>query len=72
MKANRIILCLKDDNKVIQYTSRNLSMTGKNLYFNDLKTDKINIVPLDQIDRIDVFFINVDPFTKEPLMPSSD
>ena len=47
-------------------------MTGKNLYFNDLKTDKINIVPLDQIDRIDVFFINVDPFTKEPLMPSTD
>ena len=71
MKANRIILCMTD-NTVRQHTAKSMSMTGKNLYFNDLKTDKINIVPLDQIDRIDVFFIDVDPFTKEPLMPSED
>lgn len=71
MKANRIILCLKD-NTVQQHTTKGLSMTGKNLYFSDLKTYKLNIIPLDQIDRIDVFHIDVDPFTKEPLMPSTD
>ena len=71
MKANRIILCLKD-NEVRQFTAKNLHMTGRALYFNDLQNDKTYNVPLDQIDRIDVLHIDVDPFTKEPLMPSED
>ena len=71
MKANRIILCLKD-NKVRQHTAKNFHMNGKGIYFNDLNDDKIYNIPLDQIDRIDVFHIDVDPFTKEPLKLSTD
>ena len=71
MKANRIILCLKD-NEVRQYTAKNLHMDGSGLYFNDLHHDRTYCIALNQIDRIDVFHINVDPITFEPVISSSN
>lgn len=71
MKANRIILCLKY-NEVRQFTAKNLHMDGKGLYFNDMHNNKTYNVPLDLIDRIDVFHINVDPITLEPVISSSN
>lgn len=72
MKANRIILCLKDDNMVRQYTAKNFHMDSKGIYFINMHDEKMYNVPLDQIDRLDVFHINVDPITFEPVISSSN
>lgn len=74
MKANRIILTLKTDHgdEVRQFTARNLHMTGLQIYFHCLTDGKDYEIPLEHIERIDVFFINVDPVTFEPVISSSN
>lgn len=74
MKANRIILTIKTDrgDELRQYTAKNLHMTGTYVYFHCLTDKKDYSVPLNVIDRIDVFFINVDPVTFEPVISSSN
>ena len=73
MKANRLILTLKTDkgDELRQATVTNLHMTGTNLYYTDLRTKKNYAIPIKVIDRIDTFFIDVDPFTYEPVLSSS-
>lgn len=73
MKANRIILCLKDDNMVRQYTAKSLHFHGGFLYIEDMKDACVNkSFPISNIDRLDVFHINVDPITYEPVISSSN
>ena len=75
MKANRIILTIKTDrgDEVRQYTAKNMHMTGTGLYFDNLqKNNRPEYVPISIIDRMDCFFINVDPITFEPVISSSN
>ena len=71
MKANRIILCLKDDTKVRQITAKSFHFHGGYLYVEDLQDACVNkSFPIQNIDRFDVFHINVDPVTFEPVISS--
>lgn len=73
MKANRIILCLKDSNTVRQITAKSFHFHGGYLYVEDLQDAGVNkSFPISNIDRFDVFHINVDPITFEPVISSSN
>ena len=74
MKANRIILTQRVDGsgRVYQFTAKNFHMDGRFVTFTSLPDNAEHMISLKVIERIDVFHINVDPITYEPVISSSN